>query len=51
MDHLVIESRVRRKKSRGGVGLFQYAQTVEDDSWDDARQRDIQVCPPRKSLN
>jgi len=42
VDHLVIESRVRRKKSRGGIGLFQYAQTVEDGTWDDARQRDIQ---------
>ncbi|KIM43232.1 hypothetical protein M413DRAFT_444040 [Hebeloma cylindrosporum] len=42
LDALVIESRVRRKKSRGGIGLFQYAQTVEDDSWDDARRRDIQ---------
>ena len=40
----VVESRVRRKKSRGGVGVFQYAQTVEDDDWDNAqRQKDIQV--------
>ena len=41
---IVVDSRVRRKKSRGGVGVFQYAQTVEDDAWDDVqRQKDIQV--------
>jgi hypothetical protein len=40
----VVESR-RRKKSRGGVGVFQFAQTVEHDAWEDEkRQRDIQVC-------
>jgi len=40
----VVDSRVRRKKSRGGVGVFQYAQTVENDVWDDAqRKKDIQV--------
>ncbi|KAF9454838.1 hypothetical protein P691DRAFT_804200 [Macrolepiota fuliginosa MF-IS2] len=43
LDALVIESRVRRKKSRGGVGVFQYAQTVEDDAWKDEKsQKDIQ---------
>ena len=42
---IVVESRVRRKKSRGGVGVFQYAQTVENDAWDDVqRQKDIQVA-------
>ena len=41
---IVVDSRVRRKKSRGGVGVFQYAQTVENDAWDDVqRQKDIQV--------
>ena len=41
----VVDSRVRRKKSRGGVGVFQYAQTVENDAWDDVqRQKDIQVA-------
>lgn len=40
----VVESRVRRKKYRGGVGVFQYAQTVEDDVWKDEKsQKDIQV--------
>lgn len=39
---IVVES-VKRKKSRG-VGLFRYAETVEDSVWDDAqKQRDIQV--------
>ncbi|KAJ7246398.1 hypothetical protein C8J57DRAFT_1360395 [Mycena rebaudengoi] len=42
LDALVVESR-RRKKSRGGVGVFQFAQTVEHDAWEDEkRQRDIQ---------
>ncbi|KAJ7043837.1 hypothetical protein C8F04DRAFT_1250469 [Mycena alexandri] len=37
-----VESR-RRKKSRGGVGVFQFAQTVEHDAWeDDKRKRDIE---------
>ncbi|KAJ7505572.1 hypothetical protein B0H11DRAFT_1708405 [Mycena galericulata] len=32
------------KKSRGGVGVFQFAQTVEHDAWEDEkRKRDIQV--------
>ncbi|KAF8208600.1 hypothetical protein K438DRAFT_1812540 [Mycena galopus ATCC 62051] len=42
LDALVVESR-RRKKSRGGVGVFQFAQTVEHDAWeDDKRKRDIE---------
>ena len=42
---IVVDSRVRRKKSRRGVGVFQYAQTVENDAWDDVqRQKDIQVA-------
>jgi len=44
LDALVVDSRVRRKKSRGGVGVFQYAQTVENDAWDDVQgQKDIQA--------
>lgn len=40
----VVES-LRRKKSRG-IGVFRYAETVEDGVWDDAqKQRDIQVSP------
>ncbi|KAJ7465301.1 hypothetical protein FB451DRAFT_1488972 [Mycena latifolia] len=42
LDALVVESR-RRKKSRGGVGVFQFAQTVEHDAWEDeTRKLDIQ---------
>jgi len=41
---LVVES-LRRKKSRG-IGVFRYAETVEDGVWDDAqKQKDIQVGP------
>ena len=40
----VVESIIRRKKSKGGVGVFQYAQTVENSVWDDEKsQKDIQV--------
>ncbi|KNZ73020.1 Putative transcription factor IWR1 [Termitomyces sp. J132] len=37
LDALVIESRVRRKKSRG-MGVFKFAQTVEKDAWEDEQQ-------------
>ncbi|KAH7885138.1 hypothetical protein F5I97DRAFT_1928562 [Phlebopus sp. FC_14] len=39
LDALVVESRVRRKKSRGAVDVFQFAQTVENDAWEDQRLR------------
>lgn len=40
LDALVVESRSRRKKSRGGdLDVFQFAQTVEADAWDDAKAR------------
>ncbi|KAI6114279.1 hypothetical protein F5141DRAFT_1002502 [Pisolithus sp. B1] len=40
LDALVVESRSRRKKSRGGdLDVFQFAQTVEADTWDDAKAR------------
>ncbi|RXW22862.1 hypothetical protein EST38_g2989 [Candolleomyces aberdarensis] len=43
LDALVVESIIRRKKSKGGVGVFQYAQTVENSAWDDEKsQKDIQ---------
>ncbi|KAJ7242865.1 hypothetical protein B0H12DRAFT_1131694 [Mycena haematopus] len=43
LDALVVESR-RRKKSRGGVGVFQFAQTVEHDAWEDERRkRDLEA--------
>lgn len=55
LDALVVESesRIRRKKSRGGsapsgistpAGVFQFAQTIEHDAWEDVqRQLDLQV--------
>ncbi|KAI6030803.1 hypothetical protein F5J12DRAFT_918912 [Pisolithus orientalis] len=40
LDALVVESRSRRKKSRGGgLDVFQFAQTVETDAWDDVKAR------------
>ncbi|KAA1473809.1 hypothetical protein DENSPDRAFT_297712 [Dentipellis sp. KUC8613] len=37
LDALVVESRIRRKKSRGGMDVFQFAETLEQDAWDDER--------------
>ncbi|KAK0210936.1 hypothetical protein DFS33DRAFT_339401 [Desarmillaria ectypa] len=39
LDALVVESGIRRKKSRGGMGIFKFAQTVEDDAWSDKNLR------------
>jgi hypothetical protein len=39
LDALVVESRCRRKKSRGGVDVFQFAQTMERDAWEDGTLR------------
>ncbi|KAK2459666.1 hypothetical protein APHAL10511_008311 [Amanita phalloides] len=41
LDALVVESRVRRKKYRGGIDVFQFAQTVEDDAWKDERMKKV----------
>ena len=30
---------MRKKKSRGGLNVFQFAQTVEDNTWEDDQQR------------
>ncbi|KDQ62178.1 hypothetical protein JAAARDRAFT_170388 [Jaapia argillacea MUCL 33604] len=38
LDALVFESKVRRKKSKGGLDVFQFAETVEGDAWDDAKR-------------
>lgn len=38
---VVIESTVRRKK-RGGLDVFQFAETVEPEAWGD-RAKDLQV--------
>jgi hypothetical protein len=35
----VVESRSRRKKTRGGLDVFQFAQTVEHDVWEDSEMR------------
>ncbi|KAF4581552.1 hypothetical protein EYR40_009836 [Pleurotus pulmonarius] len=43
LDALVVESAAPRKKSRGGMGMFQFAQTVEAEAWeDDARRKALQ---------
>jgi hypothetical protein len=40
----VVESRTRSKKSRGGLDVFQFAQTVESDTWEnEERKRNLQV--------
>lgn len=40
----VVENRVRKKRSRRGLNVFQYAQTVEHDTWEDEKRRqDLQV--------
>jgi len=39
LDALVVESRSRRKKTRGGLDVFQFAQTVEHDIWEDSEMR------------
>ncbi|KIL67932.1 hypothetical protein M378DRAFT_196899 [Amanita muscaria Koide BX008] len=44
LDALVVESRVRRKKSRGGMDVFQFAQTIEDDDWKDEKcKKDLEA--------
>ncbi|TFK70391.1 hypothetical protein BDN72DRAFT_839110 [Pluteus cervinus] len=43
LDALVVESIPSRKRSRGGIGIFKFAQTVETDAWQDEKQKkDIQ---------
>ncbi|EGN98124.1 hypothetical protein SERLA73DRAFT_138396 [Serpula lacrymans var. lacrymans S7.3] len=39
LDALVVESRVRRKRSRGGIDVFQFAQTIEQSAWKDEQIR------------
>ncbi|KIK59268.1 hypothetical protein GYMLUDRAFT_85937 [Collybiopsis luxurians FD-317 M1] len=39
LDALVVESGARRKKSRGGTGVFQFARTVEEGAWEDEEQQ------------
>ena len=40
----VVDSRIRRKKLRPGVKVFQFAETVEQDAWtDESRTKDLKV--------
>ncbi|KAJ8509122.1 hypothetical protein ONZ45_g8683 [Pleurotus djamor] len=39
LDALVVETATPRKKSRGRMGMFQFAQTVEPKAWEDEAQR------------
>ncbi|GBE85222.1 hypothetical protein BKA93DRAFT_751605 [Sparassis latifolia] len=44
LDALVVDARQRRKKSRGALNVFQFAETVEEGAWDDAdKTRDLQT--------
>ncbi|KAH9950616.1 hypothetical protein B0H21DRAFT_819076 [Amylocystis lapponica] len=44
LDALVVDSRPRRKKSRGTMNVFQFAETVEQAAWDDEQQKkDLQT--------
>ncbi|KAJ3813555.1 hypothetical protein EV368DRAFT_72115 [Lentinula lateritia] len=46
LDALVVESGARRKKSKGGTGVFQFAKTIEEGVWEDEEQkRAIQPIP------
>ena len=47
-ESAVIESTVRRKK-RGGLDVFQFAETVEPEAWGD-RSKDLQVRLSRHSF-
>ncbi|KAI0030269.1 hypothetical protein K488DRAFT_72333 [Vararia minispora EC-137] len=43
LDALVIDGKVRRKKSKGGLDMFRFAETVEEAAWDDEqRTKDLQ---------
>ncbi|KAH9845993.1 hypothetical protein C2E23DRAFT_626666 [Lenzites betulinus] len=39
LDALVVDSAPRRKRSRGGLNIFQYAGTVEQAAWNDEQQK------------
>ncbi|KAI0629842.1 hypothetical protein C8Q77DRAFT_1138916 [Trametes polyzona] len=39
LDALVVDSAPRRKRSRGGLNVFQYAGTVEQTAWNDEQQK------------
>ncbi|KIM78501.1 hypothetical protein PILCRDRAFT_824407 [Piloderma croceum F 1598] len=39
LDALVVENRARKKRSPRGLNIFQFAQTVEQDAWEDEKRR------------
>ncbi|KAI0671088.1 hypothetical protein C8Q78DRAFT_973889 [Trametes maxima] len=39
LDALVVDSAPRRKRSRGGLNVFQYAGTVDQAAWNDEQQK------------
>ncbi|KAJ3930954.1 MAG: hypothetical protein NXY57DRAFT_1009626, partial [Lentinula lateritia] len=39
LDALVVESGARRKKSKGGSGVFKFAKTIEEGVWEDEEQK------------
>lgn len=42
---IVVDSRLRRKKSRSALNVFQFAETVEPGAWDDEqKKKDLEVC-------
>ncbi|THH19835.1 hypothetical protein EUX98_g8696 [Antrodiella citrinella] len=43
LDALVIDSKARRKRSKGALNVFQFVETVEEGAWDDEqRKKDIE---------
>jgi len=44
LDALVVEGKARRKRSKGALNVFQFAETVEEGAWDDEqRKKDIEA--------
>ncbi|KAH8085948.1 hypothetical protein BXZ70DRAFT_1067833 [Cristinia sonorae] len=44
LDALVVEAKARRKRSKGALNVFKFAETVEESAWDDEQQkRDIEA--------
>lgn len=39
LDALVVDSGARRKKSRGGTNVFQFAETVEEGTWNSSQRK------------
>lgn len=37
--HSVVDPGDRRKKSKGGTGIFQFAETVEEKAWTDEQEK------------